>query len=60
MKKLVLVHGSALSNLLLFVAAAGYFVRHGLSVHVPTFDAFSSTVTMLRSGAADLGTRASA
>lgn len=57
MKKLVLVHGSALSNLPLFVAAAGgYFARHGLSVHVPTFDAFSSTVTMLRSGAADLGT----
>lgn len=55
--KVVLVHGGALSNLPLFVAAAfGFFARHGLAVEVPRLTAFSSTVGLLRSGAADIGT----
>ena len=55
--KVVLVHGGALSNLPLFVAAAfGLFARHGLAVEVPRLAGFSSTVSLLRSGAADIGT----
>lgn len=57
MRKLLLAHGSALSNLALFVAVdTGLFERHGLDVEAPHFAEFSSTATLLRSGAAELGT----
>jgi ABC-type nitrate/sulfonate/bicarbonate transport system substrate-binding protein len=57
MQKLLLAHGSALSNLALFVAVdTGLFERHGLRVEAPPLAEFSSTATLLRSGQADLGT----
>lgn len=57
MQKLLLAHGSALSNLALFVAVdSGLFERHGLQAEAPPLTHFSSTAALLRSGAADLGT----
>jgi NitT/TauT family transport system substrate-binding protein len=57
MQKLLLAHGSALSNLALFVAVdTGLFERHGLQVEAPPLAHFSSTAALLRSGEADLGT----
>ena len=57
MQKLLLAHGSALSNLALFVAVdTGLFERHGLRVEAPPLAEFSSTAALLRSGQADLGT----
>jgi ABC-type nitrate/sulfonate/bicarbonate transport system substrate-binding protein len=57
MRKLLLAHGSALSNLALFVAVdTGLFKRHGLQVEAPPLAEFSSTAALLRSGQADLGT----
>jgi ABC-type nitrate/sulfonate/bicarbonate transport system substrate-binding protein len=57
MRKLLLAHGSALSNLALFVAVdTGLFERHGLRVEAPPLAEFSSTAALLRSGQADLGT----
>ncbi|CAB3808603.1 hypothetical protein LMG28614_06848 [Paraburkholderia ultramafica] len=57
MQKLLLAHGSALSNLALFVAVdTGLFERNGLQVEAPPLTQFSSTAELLRSGAADLGT----
>jgi NitT/TauT family transport system substrate-binding protein len=57
MRKLLLAHGSALSNLALFVAVdTGLFERHGLQVEAPHFAEFSSTAALLRSGEAELGT----
>jgi ABC-type nitrate/sulfonate/bicarbonate transport system substrate-binding protein len=52
-----LAHGSALSNLALFVAVdTGLFERQGLQVEAPPLAEFSSTAALLRSGQADLGT----
>jgi ABC-type nitrate/sulfonate/bicarbonate transport system substrate-binding protein len=57
MRKLLLAHGSALSNLALFVAVdTGLFERQGLQVEAPPLAEFSSTAALLRSGQADLGT----
>jgi NitT/TauT family transport system substrate-binding protein len=57
MRKLLLAHGSALSNLALFVAVdTGLFERYGLQVEAPPLAEFSSTAALLRSGQADLGT----
>jgi NitT/TauT family transport system substrate-binding protein len=57
MQKLLLAHGSALSNLALFVAVdTGLFERHGLQVEAPPLAHFGSTAALLRSGEADLGT----
>jgi len=57
MRKLLLAHGSALSNLALFVAVdTGLFERQGLQVEAPPLAEFSSTAALLRSGHADLGT----
>jgi NitT/TauT family transport system substrate-binding protein len=57
MRKLLLAHGSALSNLALFVAVdTGLFERHGLEVEAPPLAEFSSTAALLRSGEAELGT----
>jgi NitT/TauT family transport system substrate-binding protein len=57
MRKLLLAHGSALSNLALFVAVdTGLFERQGLQVEAPHFAEFSSTAALLRSGEAELGT----
>src|SRR5260370_28353842 len=57
MQKLLLAHGSALSNLALFVAVdTGLFERYGLQVDAPHLAEFSSTAALLRSGEADLGT----
>ncbi|HEX3638238.1 MAG TPA: ABC transporter substrate-binding protein [Paraburkholderia sp.] len=57
MQKLVLAHGSALSNLALFVAVdSGLFERHGLRAEAPPLTHFGSTAALLRSGEADLGT----
>ncbi len=57
MRKLLLAHGSALSNLALFVAVdTGLFERHGLQAEAPPLAGFSSTASLLRSGEADLGT----
>src|ERR1700682_5375585 len=57
MRKLLLAHGSALSNLALFVAVdTGLFERHGLEVEAPPLAEFSSTAALLRSGEAEIGT----
>jgi NitT/TauT family transport system substrate-binding protein len=57
MQKLLLAHGSALSNLALFVAVdTGLFERHGLEAEAPPLAQFSSTAALLRSGEAELGT----
>lgn len=57
MSALVLAHGEALSNLPLFVAqACGYFRQRGLTVTVPELSGTASTIALLRSGAAQIGT----
>ncbi|NDL65144.1 ABC transporter substrate-binding protein [Acerihabitans arboris] len=57
MTELVLAHGEALSNLPLFVAQAhGYFRDQGLTVRVPELNGTASTIALLRSGAAQIGT----
>ncbi|WP_410012593.1 ABC transporter substrate-binding protein [Sodalis sp. C49] len=57
MSELVLAHGEALSNLPLFVAqACGYFREQGLTVTVPELSGTASTIALLRSGAAQIGT----
>ncbi|MBB2927941.1 ABC transporter substrate-binding protein [Paraburkholderia silvatlantica] len=57
MRKLLLAHGSALSNLALFVAVdTGLFERQGLQVEAPPLAHFSSTAALLRGGGAELGT----
>ncbi|WP_413741169.1 ABC transporter substrate-binding protein [Sodalis sp. RH15] len=57
MSELVLAHGEALSNLPLFVAqACGYFRDRGLTVTVPKLSGTASTIALLRSGAAQIGT----
>ncbi|WP_213992411.1 ABC transporter substrate-binding protein [Sodalis sp. dw_96] len=57
MTELLLAHGEALSNLPLFVAQAwGFFRDRGLTVTVPKLSGTSSTIALLRSGAAQIGT----
>ncbi|HBM3023202.1 hypothetical protein FMK65_26950 [Klebsiella variicola] len=57
MYELVLAHGEALSNLPLFVAqACGYFREQGLKVTVPDLSGTASTIALLRSGTAQIGT----
>ena len=54
---MILTHGGALSNLPLFLALdAGLLAARGLAVVAPPLDAFSSTVSRLRDGTADIGT----
>lgn len=57
MQKLLLAHGSALSNLALFVAVdTGLFEQYGLRTDAPPLAGFGSTAALLRSGQAELGT----
>ncbi|MFM0326146.1 ABC transporter substrate-binding protein [Caballeronia glebae] len=57
MQTLLLAHGSALSNLPLFVAIdAGIFAARGIRAEAPELAAFKSTAALLRTGTASIGT----
>jgi NitT/TauT family transport system substrate-binding protein len=57
MRTLLLAHGSALSNLPLFVAIdAGLLAARGWDAQAPELADFKSTAALLRSGAASIGT----
>ncbi|WP_244831182.1 ABC transporter substrate-binding protein [Caballeronia sp. TF1N1] len=57
MRKLLLAHGGALSNLPLFVAIdTGLLEARGLHAEAPELAEFKSTAALLRTGAAQLGT----
>ncbi len=57
MRTLLLAHGSALSNLPLFVAIdAGILAARGIQAEAPELAEFKSTAALLRTGAASIGT----